>query len=291
MVITAASPTSDEIKSPPLRIPPTTTFYSVEEFSAFIQSENNKSSNLTLNFAMPKNLPGNFKLESIIKIGEGEDIAITIIYKDPHYIYNEKLDERENMRMSSAMYTIGAREVEDKELFIKERKEDRFFTPLYLDDMLVFYLHEYSLSDENVFLAHFFDFLYDGKHMLAYLPSIDGINEKTFKDFLSFVSITEYQAIRAAETTSASTPANPATTTAATESTAQPVTTPEQIEENYSYTFTIASALDILKHLAKLDTLTAEQAKMYDFYGTGTPTINDALEILKHLAKLPSLIG
>jgi uncharacterized repeat protein (TIGR02543 family) len=62
-------------------------------------------------------------------------------------------------------------------------------------------------------------------------------------------------------------------------------------------TVNINDALEILKYLAKLDSVIHPQNNARAFNaarittpGVGTPTINDALEILKHLAKLPSLV-
>jgi hypothetical protein len=53
-------------------------------------------------------------------------------------------------------------------------------------------------------------------------------------------------------------------------------------------TVRISDALNILKHLAQLQPLTAEQVEKYDFFGDGRVTINNALEVLKYLAKQPS---
>jgi Leucine-rich repeat (LRR) protein len=61
--------------------------------------------------------------------------------------------------------------------------------------------------------------------------------------------------------------------------------------EPFDYTFTINSALSILKHLAKLEPLSAAMIERYDFFGDGQIGINNALEILKYLAKLDNVIG
>jgi uncharacterized protein YkwD len=53
----------------------------------------------------------------------------------------------------------------------------------------------------------------------------------------------------------------------------------------------INDALNILKHLAKLEMLSAAQQQTYDYDGNGAITINDALEVLKYLAKLDNLIS
>jgi hypothetical protein len=75
-------------------------------------------------------------------------------------------------------------------------------------------------------------------------------------------------------------------TTTTTDTTPTTTTTPEE-----QYTYTINDALNILKHLAKLDTLTDEQEKLYDFFGYGEITTANALQILLYLAKLPSYLN
>jgi hypothetical protein len=87
----------------------------------------------------------------------------------------------------------------------------------------------------------------------------------------------------AAPPTSAGTVVSPPTTA----SLPTVTTTPDPPD---TYVYTINDALNILKHLAKLDLLTAVQVTRYDFFNNGSITINNALEILKHLAKLESLI-
>jgi hypothetical protein len=57
-----------------------------------------------------------------------------------------------------------------------------------------------------------------------------------------------------------------------------------------SNAFTIDDALNILKDLAGLQELTAEQKNLYDINKSGDVTIEDALEILKFLAGLESLV-
>jgi endoglucanase len=65
---------------------------------------------------------------------------------------------------------------------------------------------------------------------------------------------------------------------------------PRLTDPRDEYSYSINDALEILKHLAKLSVLNAEQTELYDFFGNGGITINNALEILKHLARLDSLI-
>jgi hypothetical protein len=56
-------------------------------------------------------------------------------------------------------------------------------------------------------------------------------------------------------------------------------------------TVRISDALNILKHLAQLQPLTAEQIEKYDFFGDGRVTINSALEVLKYLARQPNRVN
>jgi hypothetical protein len=60
--------------------------------------------------------------------------------------------------------------------------------------------------------------------------------------------------------------------------------------ERLMHSYAITDTLLILKHLSRLEPLTPEQVALYDFYGTGNITIHNALEILKYLARLDSLI-
>jgi internalin A len=58
------------------------------------------------------------------------------------------------------------------------------------------------------------------------------------------------------------------------------------IDPPIPHKFTIEDALNILKQLAKIEQLTPEQAKLYDFFDNGTINISSVLELLKHLAKI-----
>ena len=53
---------------------------------------------------------------------------------------------------------------------------------------------------------------------------------------------------------------------------------------------TIADALEILKHLAGIITLTGDSLTAALITENSTPTIADALEILKYLAGIPSVL-
>jgi len=56
------------------------------------------------------------------------------------------------------------------------------------------------------------------------------------------------------------------------------------------YTYGIADAMDILKYLARIQTISSESVEKYDFFGNGVIKIGNAMEILKHLARLDSLV-
>ena len=64
---------------------------------------------------------------------------------------------------------------------------------------------------------------------------------------------------------------------------------PDNIDQPYVYK--IMDALNILKHIAKMQELTPEQVELYDFFGNGEIKIVNALEILKYIAGMYSLAG
>ncbi|MCL1866937.1 MAG: CAP domain-containing protein [Oscillospiraceae bacterium] len=59
---------------------------------------------------------------------------------------------------------------------------------------------------------------------------------------------------------------------------------------SFNVEYDINDALNILKHLAKVEPLTDRQKSMYNINGNPEVGINDALEILRYLAKLDNLI-
>jgi len=69
-----------------------------------------------------------------------------------------------------------------------------------------------------------------------------------------------------------------------------PATTAELAKVNLAAQYNIADAMAVLKHLARIQTLTGRQVEMYDFFDTGEIKIGNAMEILKYLARMDSLI-
>jgi hypothetical protein len=170
-------------------------FDTVEEVMKHIQNSDvdwkNGATNESVlsDILVPRNLLPGFELDHVLLAGGAR---IILYYTKTDYVYDEKLTANENYERSSMRFSIDL----NNNLYLNDFSDEWVkyyfdrdgYKLLNFEDRKIYHL-PYSYRDDGFIQTHGFHFIVNGRHIMATIPPIDGLDVYDMVKYLEMIPV------------------------------------------------------------------------------------------------------